>query len=234
MTLYLDYRESRLLEECTKLKADYPSIVVETKNLEIGDMTFSQYLIERKTWSDLEASIKDGRYHEQSFRLETAQSNGLKIYYMLEGSLLTYSGSLHPDALLSAMINMTKKGFFVLQPANVEETARYLMRMVMLSQAETPTMTYEEASVIKKKNSHITRDNISLYMLAQIPSVSVSTASVLMEKYGHVKGLILAMEKNPREVEEFTYQAKAKDTSKAAKPKHLNKNVIQNINTFLS
>ena len=150
MTLYLDYRESRLLEECAKLKAEYPSIVVETKNLEVGDMTFSHYLIERKTWSDLEASIKDGRYHEQSFRLETAQSNGLKIYYMLEGSLLTYSGSLHPDALLSAMINMTKKGFFVLQPANVEETARYLMRMVMLSQAETPTMTYEEASVIKK------------------------------------------------------------------------------------
>jgi ERCC4-type nuclease len=231
MTLYLDYRESRLLEECVKLKADYPSIVVETKNLEVGDMTFSHYLVERKTWSDLEASIKDGRYHEQSFRLETAMSNGFKVYYMLEGSLLTYKGSLHQDALLSAMINMTKKGFFVLQPANLEETARYLMRMVELSQKEKPVMTYEEASVIKKKNSHVTRDNISLYMLAQIPSVSISTASVLMEKYGHVKGLMMAMEKNPREIDEFTYVNK--DPSKV-KPKHLNKNVIQNIKTFLS
>jgi ERCC4-type nuclease len=229
--LYLDYRESRLLEECNKLKSEYPSLVIETKNLEVGDMTFSNYLVERKTWSDLEASIKDGRYHEQSFRLETAQSNGFKIYYMLEGSLLTYTGSLHRDALLSAMFNMTKKGFFVLQPATIEETARYLLRMVELSQKEAPTITYEEASVIKKKNSHITRDNISLYMLAQIPSVSVSTASILMEKYGHVKGLILAMEKNPKEIEEFTYLNK--DPTKT-KPKRLNKNVIQNINTFLS
>ena len=233
MTLYLDYRESRLLEECVKMKKDYPSIAIETKNLEVGDMTFSHYLVERKTWSDLEASIKDGRYHEQSFRLETAQSNGFKIYYMLEGSLLTYTGSLHPDALLSAMINMTKKGFFVLQTASVEDTARYLLRMVFLSQTEKPAITYEESSVIKKKNSHVTRDNISLYMLTQIPAVSVPTASILMQKYGHVKGLILAMEKNPREIEDFTYEKETKDPSKT-KPKHLNKNVIQNIKTFLS
>jgi len=230
-TLYLDYRESRLLEECVKIKDEHPSIVVETKNLEVGDMTFSNYLVERKTWSDLEASIKDGRYHEQSFRLETAQTNGFKVYYMLEGSLLTYSGSLSRDALLSAMINMTKKGFFVLQPANVEETARYIMRMVDLSQKETVVMTYEESSIIKKKNSHLNRDNISLYMLAQIPYVSVSIATVLMEKYGHVKGLLLAMEKNPREIEEFTYSNK--DPTKV-KPKRLNKNVIQNLNLFLS
>jgi len=232
VTLYLDYRESRLLEECVKLKDDYPSIVVETKNLDIGDMTFSHYLVERKTWSDLEASIKDGRYHEQSFRLETAQSNGFKVYYMLEGSLLTYTGSLSRDALLSAMFNMTKKGFFVLQPVNVEDTARYLMRMVELSQKEVSTLSYEESSVIKKKNSHLTRDNISLYMLAQIPYVSVSIASVLMEKYGHLRGMIMAMEKNPREIEEFTF-LKAKDPTKV-KPKHLNKNVIHNINTFLT
>jgi ERCC4-type nuclease len=231
MVLYLDYRESRLLEECVKLKGEHPSLVVETKNLEVGDMTFSHYLVERKTWSDLEASIKDGRYHEQSFRLETAQANGFKIYYMLEGSLLTYTGSLARDALLSAMFNMTKKGFFVLQPANVEETARYLMRMVELSQVEKPVMTYEEASVIKKKNSHVTRDNISLYMLSQIPSVSITTASLLMEKYGHVKGLILAMEKNPKEMEEFTYVQK--DPTKT-KPKKLNKNVVQNLNSFLA
>jgi len=230
VSLYLDYRESRLLEECVKLKDDYPGCIVETKNLEIGDMTFSHYLVERKTWSDLEASIKDGRYHEQSFRLETAQSNGFKVYYMLEGSLLTYKGSLSRDALLSAMFNMTKKGFFVLQPATIEETARYLLRMVELSQKETPSITYEESSVIKKKNSHVTRDNISLYMLAQIPSVSITIASVLMEKYGHLRGMILAMEKNPREIEEFTY---VKDPAKI-KPKHLNKNVIQNLTTFLS
>jgi ERCC4-type nuclease len=129
------------------------------------------------------------------------------------------------------MFNMTKKGFFVLQPANVEETARYLMRMVELSQVEKPVMTYEEASVIKKKNSHVTRDNISLYMLSQIPSVSITTASLLMEKYGHVKGLILAMEKNPKEMEEFTYVQK--DPTKT-KPKKLNKNVVQNLNSFLA
>jgi hypothetical protein len=102
--------------------------------------------------------------------------------------------------------------------------------MVELSQKETPSITYEESSVIKKKNSHVTRDNISLYMLAQIPSVSITIASVLMEKYGHLRGMILAMEKNPREIEEFTY---VKDPAKN-KPKHLNKNVIQNLTTFLS
>ena len=50
-------------------------ITITTSNLPIGDIVIlndhneEQLIIERKSISDLAASIKDGRYAEQSFRL---------------------------------------------------------------------------------------------------------------------------------------------------------------------
>ena len=87
--------------------------------------------------------------------------------------------------------------------------------------------TYEEASVTKQKNKNITRDNISLYMLCQIPSISTNTATIIMDKYGHINNLIVALKTNPNEMIEFSY---VKDD----KPKKLNKTVCKNITDYLS
>ena len=85
-------------------------------------------------------------------------------------------------------------------------------------------VSYENTQgVIKtKKNKNITKDNISVFMLCQIPGISTTTAGILLKKYGHIKALIHAMKENPKEIEEFRHN-----------DKKLNKNIIQNLNEYL-
>ena len=59
-------------------------------------------------------------------------------------------------------------------------------------------------------------------MLCQIPSISTTTAGILLQKYGHISNLIIAMKENLNEIEEFRNNNKK-----------LNKNIIQNLNEYL-
>ena len=226
MNIQIDYREKDLLKECEQLLINYPKTTLESLNLLIGDIRIDDILIERKTLQDLEASIKDGRYTEQSFRLTNALNEGYKIYYFLEGNLENYKGSLPKTTLISTIYSLTVKGFFVIQTANLKETALFMMQFSEKISKPTVKKTYEESSVTKQKNKNITRDNISLYMLCQIPSISTNTANIVMEKYGHINNLIVALKSNPNEIYEFSYL-------KDDKSKKLNKNVCKNITDYL-
>jgi len=226
MNIQIDYREKDLLKECETLLINYPKTTLESLNLLIGDIRVDDILIERKTLQDLEASIKDGRYTEQSFRLTNALNEGYKIYYFLEGNLEHYKGSLPKTTLISTIYSLTSKGFFVIQTASVRESALFIMQFSEKIAKPSTVKTYEESSVTKQKNKNITRDNISLYMLSQIPSISTNTANIIMEKYGHINNLIVALKTNPNEMYEFSYL-------KDDKPKKLNKNVCKNITEYL-
>ena len=223
--LCIDYRERSLLEECQKILSEYPNVKIESSNLKLGDMMVGQSIMERKTWADLEASMKDKRYTEQSFRLQEAVKEGFRVYYWLEGDLSLYHGSIPKENLRKAMFGLMEKGFFVLQTKDCKDTARYLMEFMEKKPCES--LTYEESCVTKQKQKHITRDNISLFMLCQIPAISMKTAQILMEKYGHLNQLFRRLDENLNEFEEFSYE-------KDGKPKKLNKNVIQNLKSYLS
>jgi ERCC4-type nuclease len=225
--LYIDYRERSLLEECQKIKTDYPEVNIESKNLHIGDMMIDKNILERKTWADLEASIKDRRYTEQSFRLQEAMKEGFRVYYWIEGDLTHYQGTLPKENLRKALFGLMEKGFFVMQTKDCKDTALCLMQFVEKCSHPTEVLSYEESCITKQKQKNITRDNISLFMLSQIPSISMKTAQILMTRYGHISELFRKHSENPNEFQEFTYE-------KDGKPKKLNKNIIQNLNTYLS
>lgn len=223
----IDYRERSLLEECQKIKTDYPTITIESKNLHIGDMMIEKNILERKTWADLEASIKDRRYTEQSFRLQEAMKEGFRIYYWIEGDLTTYQGTLPKENLRKALFGLMEKGFFVMQTRDCKDTALCLMQFVEKCSNPTEVLSYEESCITKQKQKHLTRDNISLFMLSQIPSISMKTAHILIGHYGHISELFRKHSENPNEFHEFSYE-------KEGKPKKLNKNIIQNLNLYLS
>jgi ERCC4-type nuclease len=222
--LFIDYRERSLFEECQKILPEYPNVKIESSNLKLGDMMTGQTIIERKTWADLEASMKDKRYTEQSFRLQEAVKEGFRVYYWIEGDLDKYHGSILKENLRKALFGLMEKGFFVLQTKDCKDTARYLMEFMEKKPCET--ITYEESCITKQKQKNITRDNISLFMLCQVPSISMKTAQILMEKYGHVNELFRKIQENPNEIDEFSYE-------KDGKHKKLNKNVIQNLKEYL-
>jgi len=223
--LFIDYRERSLFEECQKILPEYVNINIESSNLKLGDMMTGQSIMERKTWADLEASMKDKRYTEQSFRLQEAVKEGFRVYYWIEGDLSSYHGSIPKENLRKAMFGLMEKGFFVLQTKDCKDTARYLMEFMEKKPCES--ISYEESCITKQKQKNITRDNISLFMLSQVPSISMKTAHILMGKYGHISKLFFKLQENPNEFQDFSYE-------KEGKTKKLNKNVIQNLKDYLT
>jgi ERCC4-type nuclease len=185
---------------------------IKSERLPLGDIILHDpsqgqqkdiVIFERKTLADLAASIRDGRYKEQSFRLiETAAATGFhthNIVYIIEGDLARYDErhtQITKTALQSAMVSlMYYKGFSVVRTMNVGETADFILHFADkvakegLSVAEpsttaTTAQAYSEVSAKKEKRDYITRENIGEIMLSQVPGVSAKMAAAILAKYG--------------------------------------------------
>ena len=128
--MIIDNREKDLIKLLNEKK-----IEIECKNLELGDIVFTNnesgnkelIMIERKTVDDLMASIKDGRHREQKIRLLKKQKDGVHIYYLIEGSLLYHKKK---ETLYSSILNtMMRDNIKVIFSRNIEETITYLIKM---------------------------------------------------------------------------------------------------------
>lgn len=136
MKLVIDIRESALIENCKKNTQHFKTVCIETENLPIGDIWMKTeeqreiLIIERKTFQDLFASIKDGRYEEQSHRL--LHSSGMpphNIVYLIEGMMSQIDHSQR-KLLYSTIASLNVfKGFSVLRSSTVQESADLLMSM---------------------------------------------------------------------------------------------------------
>ncbi|KAL9621674.1 MAG: hypothetical protein Q9160_003927 [Pyrenula sp. 1 TL-2023] len=88
--------------------------------------------LERKRLDDLISSIKDGRFHEQKFRL---RKSGLRnITYLIEDfSLSAERSDRYGDAVGSAIANtQVVNGYFVKRTTKLDDSIRYLARMTRL------------------------------------------------------------------------------------------------------
>ena len=146
--IIVDVREHALIEKLRGLASESKStvtIVVET--LLIGDVMFRRnatdsplilrsgidqiLLYERKSFADLLASIKDGRYEEQSHRLiHSSNMNPHNIIYVLEGIWSSLRNPADKRVILSAMTSLSYfKGFSVFRTATTLETAELIWAM---------------------------------------------------------------------------------------------------------
>uniref|UniRef100_A0A6C0EFD2 ERCC4 domain-containing protein n=1 Tax=viral metagenome TaxID=1070528 RepID=A0A6C0EFD2_9ZZZZ len=112
-----------------------------SENMEMVTGTETEELIiERKSISDLLSSIKDGRYEEQSYRLNGSQMHNHNIIYLIEGSILTQSGGQYHNkysgktnkgndkfTAYSAIFSLNYyKGFSVIRTVSLEESALFI------------------------------------------------------------------------------------------------------------
>lgn len=135
MIIKIDTREQELLKLCewTKQVAPkYKDVQIISETLPLGDIIINDgtndcIIIERKTLSDLAASIKDGRYEEQSYRLNGLNHHNHNIVYLVEGDIHrfnTFKERIDKQTLYSAMFSINYfKGFSVMRSNNIEETA---------------------------------------------------------------------------------------------------------------
>jgi len=140
MKVILDEREIALYDSCYAMLSSQktPSFIVLSKEvLPIGDILIQTdggkdvLLVERKTFSDMLSSIKDGRYEEQSYRL--LHSSGFpphSIVYVLEGIMSQVFNPAEKKILYSAMTSLNFfKGFSVQRTASTKETAEWIFCM---------------------------------------------------------------------------------------------------------
>jgi ERCC4-type nuclease len=69
MNLYIDTRESQAIKELNN--TEYNVIPLDIGDFQIKSVGDTFVIFERKLLSDLLSSIKDGRYKEQSLRLNS-------------------------------------------------------------------------------------------------------------------------------------------------------------------
>lgn len=143
MIIKVDSREHELITLCSTIlnnSLTYSGITLKVESLPLGDVIItdasglSEYvIIERKSLRDLAASIKDGRYDEQSYRLNGINHHNHNVIYLIEGDMNRsnmFKNRMDNTTLYSAMFSLNYyKGFSVLRSFSIDETASVICNM---------------------------------------------------------------------------------------------------------
>jgi len=242
MQLLIDLREPKSLVSyvISLNEMSNTKITIIQKTLTIGDYVFYDELsnkelliIERKSLADLEASIKDGRYNEQSFRLNETNLHNHNIIYLLEGAIIKYNPKFR-NTLYSSLFSLNYyKGFSVINVLNQTETGDILLAFAskllrenkpgfycdISNNTENNNINYISTLKTTKK-SHINSDNIFQLMLMQIPGISNVSALALSNEFKNMENLLNALKSN--NIEKL-------ENIKLASGRKLNKKIIASL-----
>jgi ERCC4-type nuclease len=141
MNIKIDVREAELLKKCQtniEVFSNFKELKLVPQQLPLGDIIINDgtndlVIIERKSLSDLAASIKDGRYEEQSYRLKNLWHHNHNIIYLIEGDFNRFNSfkdRIDKLTLYSAMTSLNYfKGFSVWRSMSLDETALMICNM---------------------------------------------------------------------------------------------------------
>ena len=246
MKIILDERENTLYQSILE-KNDAFDFTIEKKVLELGDIHFINeekeiVILERKSISDLLASIKDGRYEEQSHRLiHSSNMYRHHIIYIIEGLVSQIREEREKKMFYSALTTLQLyKGFSVIRTLSVQDTAEYILYSAHKIGRElernnllwTPDSIQNQEPakycnfVKKTKKDNITPENIGEIILSQIPGISNVSACAIMSKFQTLPNLIDHIRNDPTCLNSIMCETKGKS-------RKLGKNVVENILKFL-
>lgn len=177
----------------------------ERRRLDVGDITVSNehrtLVLERKQWSDLAASICDGRFKEQKSRMISTDNT---VYmYVVEGPLGPWNGScrgMQHTCMWAALTKTCLRDgipvFHTLTETDTASLCAYLYTQI----ASNGFDAHPENGVVSGSASKRKRDNLESptnalrAMLCVIPGVSTAKANALVERWPHVTLLSSASE----------------------------------------
>lgn len=207
MPIWLDYRERGL----QALAPTFQIITPPVGDIWIGDMSGNLLqeggvILERKSLTDLEASIIDGRYEEQRGRmLAYASEQKVAIGYVIEGQTKGFQGRRFTgDSVLKLISQIQfKHRIPVFQTASMEDT----LALAVIIEGEwvkakgnfswqmgagngaTPV-----AASYTKSNSRDTPESFLIGVLTQCRGVSEGLARIILDKVVNLEGLMKATE----------------------------------------
>lgn len=266
MNIKIDNREHELINKIKyfiNVLPIYKNITITIDTLPIGDIILEnngveKLIIERKSISDLGASIKDGRYEEQSYRLNGNEMPNHNIIYIVEGDINKinkFTDRTDKLTIFSAIFSLNYyKGFSVIRTMNIEETALFICNSTnKLRKGETenkfpyysnspPPLTIsstdneekkeddkEYVFLVKKvKKENITPKNIDEIMLCQIPGISSTTAIAIISEFKSIYNLTKEIDEKGIECIKNISYVTSKNQTRK-----INKTCILNIEKFL-
>ncbi|XP_063535070.1 crossover junction endonuclease MUS81 isoform X2 [Cydia strobilella] len=208
----------------------YPDLKHEYRSLKVGDFTWVAqhkankdqelvlpYVVERKRMDDLGSSIKDGRFHEQKFRL---RKSGLKnVIYLVENYGSNKHVGLPIQSLMQALQNTrVQDNFKVHETDSLKNSARFLAMMTKRLTIEykdkhlkgynrepqgDELMTFSFLNQASKKTKPLTVTETFIKLLLQLKGASVEKALAITEVYKTPHSLIEAYENCSQKEGEF-------------------------------
>ncbi|KAJ3349651.1 hypothetical protein GGF32_005346 [Allomyces javanicus] len=149
-------------------------------------------VLERKTFADLLASIKDGRFRQQRERLLqfARESPGTKLLYVLEGGLPR--SSTDASVVMGALENLAViHGIPVLTTFTVAQTCASLKRLVQKIGAESSTSSAQDTlTLAHMKSRKAVPTNPLATMLCTIDGVGPKIALALSERFRTMQDLV--------------------------------------------
>jgi len=245
MKIIIDNREPDILITTLNDLIKDSGIKYEKQSLDIGDIQIFEddliepsIIFERKSLSDLLASIKDGRYNEQSFRLDNYSLHNHNIYYLIEGNIEYLRNQQDKQIIYSSLLTLSYfKGFSIINSLNIKQTANIIFRFCDKLKRETKRNSYYKnilsntennnyTSVIKSsKKANITKENILEIMLMQIPGISYNIANIIGQEYKTITNLLKCLGNNPNCLDNLQCGIQSK--------RKISKTIIKNINEYL-
>ena len=190
MKIIIDEREASLYHLCQTFAETHQMklVPIEKRVLQLGDIIFTSddesvthLVIERKSFSDLLASVKDGRYAEQSHRLIHCFPNPHNIVYLLEGMFSTVHQEKDKKKIISCMASLNYfKGFSLMRTVSASETAQHIVYLADKIAKELPLKKPQAIEVLQEpsaEGSTETSSDVQPSSTMPVPYCSVVKAS---------------------------------------------------------
>lgn len=203
-------------------------VLFEVHRLKVGDFAWIArcrktkdeliipYIIERKRMDDLSASIIDGRFHEQKFRLK--QSGIENLMYIVENIDKNSRFSIPLPSLLQASVNcLIQDGFTVKYTRNHKDSMSYLSYVTKIlikiykdkklvgckkehlrtndsSSTMEQLLEFKEFNKASSKQRKFKVNEMFIRQLLQLKGMSIDKATAIVEHYPSPQILITALE----------------------------------------
>ncbi len=178
LRIVADYREkaSGVVQELTRY-----GILVELKNLPVGDYLVGDILIERKSKLDFVNSIIDGRLWEQLDKLK--EYNSILI---LEGEEDLYSiRNVHPNLIRGVLLKIAADYKIpIIFTKDFRDTALFIKLLAEKQKRENKEI------ILKKKSKSLTE--IQIDILTSFPGIGKKLALELLKKFKSLKNIFNA------------------------------------------
>jgi ERCC4-type nuclease len=227
-------------------------VQVILENLECADFIIEYdkevvVAFERKTWKDLLASIKDGRYRIQKDKMLECIGRD-KILYILEGAN-DWQGNgtgiyntIDKKSVISSVINtQIRDGIRVVNTKSLDDTCVFLLHVIQRI-AKDPHK-YMKNNDVDNQPTHATKEDyickhkvnspndMFFYQMTQVPGISSKTAMAFVNEFGTMKGMYETM--SHLNQEEKLVRLTSITTDDNGKKRRINSKVGENVLKYM-